>query len=415
MRSTLAWVDFSDEQRDEMMSLIRQFRESDTLDELGLGHIRDAFSNYFFPGTSTLQTRAKYMLFVPWMYLQLEDERVPSHYVVERAREEQLALLDRLRKSDDIDGVIGISAGHSIRQLPSSIYWNGLRSWGLLLFDGSERDYHVVLSAYYRRLKRHQRMDGEARRDERLVRNWRDGIPDPPKGWPKKASIALRREEAQYLQERIVDRHPASLLLRMVDHGTPSLGLDGLWKHPAVTGVPSELKEQIENSRCFSLLLYGADILYNLLLASAHQQRMGVGGDDVNRFLEELSNWADDVSRHKRDLARWYEQHGEMRDWRALRDSNVPAATIQFAREWIELALKDLNPVSLGESADAERLIRRREDKVKGHRARLANPRALERWQAPRSARRLDYRWRTVRRIISDIVTGLSGGGGADA
>jgi len=415
MRSTLAWVDFSDKQRDEMMQLIQHFRESEALDELGLGHVRDGFSNYFFPGTSTLQTRAKYMLFVPWMYRQLEEERVPSHHIAERVRQEQLALLDQLRKGEDTDGVIGISAGHRIKQLPSSIYWSGLRSWGILRFDGSEHDYHAALSAYHQRLKRQQRMDGEARRDERLVRNWRDGIPKPPKGWPEKASIGLRREEAQYLQERIVDRHPTSLLLWMVDHATPSQGLNGLWEHPAVAGVPSELKQQIENSRCFSLLMYGANIVYNLLIARAYQQRLGTGGEDVDRFLQELGEWADDVSQQRHDLARWFEQRGGMRDWRALRDGNVPSTTIQFAREWIDLVLGASTPEYLSESADAERLVRRREDKVKGHRARLANPRALERWRAPGSAGRLDYRWRTVRRIVADIVTGLAGGGGADA
>ena len=34
------------------------------VDEIGIGLIRDAFANYFFPGTSTVQTRAKYFLIV---------------------------------------------------------------------------------------------------------------------------------------------------------------------------------------------------------------------------------------------------------------------------------------------------------------------------------------------------------------
>ena len=37
------------------------------VDELGIGIIRDAFANYFFPGTSTIQTRAKYFLIVPYV------------------------------------------------------------------------------------------------------------------------------------------------------------------------------------------------------------------------------------------------------------------------------------------------------------------------------------------------------------
>jgi len=48
-----------------MMELLASWRESETLDELGVGTIRDAFSDFFFPGTSTIGTRARYMLFSP--------------------------------------------------------------------------------------------------------------------------------------------------------------------------------------------------------------------------------------------------------------------------------------------------------------------------------------------------------------
>ena len=40
----------------------------------------------FFPGTSTIQTRARYFLFVSWVYRELEKKRVPSEKVRDRAR-----------------------------------------------------------------------------------------------------------------------------------------------------------------------------------------------------------------------------------------------------------------------------------------------------------------------------------------
>jgi hypothetical protein len=66
MPSTLAWLDHSEVQRRRMMEVIGLFREKGTVDDLGLGSIRDTFSELLFPGTSTLHTRAKYLLFVPW-------------------------------------------------------------------------------------------------------------------------------------------------------------------------------------------------------------------------------------------------------------------------------------------------------------------------------------------------------------
>ena len=48
------------------------FGEHDTRDELGIGSVRDAFADTLFPGTSTITTRARYFLLVPWTYQRLE-------------------------------------------------------------------------------------------------------------------------------------------------------------------------------------------------------------------------------------------------------------------------------------------------------------------------------------------------------
>ncbi|MDD5747726.1 MAG: DUF6361 family protein [Actinomycetota bacterium] len=75
--STFGWVDFGEHERRQMMEMLDLFRKPETRDEMGLGTIRDSFSDYFFPGTSTIQTRPKYMLLVPWIYRKLEKNRVP--------------------------------------------------------------------------------------------------------------------------------------------------------------------------------------------------------------------------------------------------------------------------------------------------------------------------------------------------
>lgn len=67
----LGWIDFSKEDRQKAFDVINLLSEQGAVDELGIGVIRDAFANYFFPGTSTIQTRAKYFLIVPYM---LNDE-----------------------------------------------------------------------------------------------------------------------------------------------------------------------------------------------------------------------------------------------------------------------------------------------------------------------------------------------------
>ena len=63
------------DQRRRMREVIDLFREHGTLDELGIGSVRDTFGELLFPGLSTVQTRARYFLFIPWVYHRIERER----------------------------------------------------------------------------------------------------------------------------------------------------------------------------------------------------------------------------------------------------------------------------------------------------------------------------------------------------
>ena len=70
----LGWIDFSKSERSKVLSVLDLLQEKGTLDELGIAPIRDGFANIFFPGTSTIQTRAKYFLIVPYALWDLERE-----------------------------------------------------------------------------------------------------------------------------------------------------------------------------------------------------------------------------------------------------------------------------------------------------------------------------------------------------
>ena len=55
-----------------VLSALRQLTEPGAVDELGVGTIRDGFSDILFPGTSTIQTRAKYLFIISYICLELE-------------------------------------------------------------------------------------------------------------------------------------------------------------------------------------------------------------------------------------------------------------------------------------------------------------------------------------------------------
>ena len=63
----IGWVDFSKADREKVFDVLNLLQEPGAVDEIGIGLIRDAFANYFFPGTSTVQTRAKYFLVVSYI------------------------------------------------------------------------------------------------------------------------------------------------------------------------------------------------------------------------------------------------------------------------------------------------------------------------------------------------------------
>ena len=83
---TLTWLDLTASDRDRMRRVLDLFNEQGTLDEMGLGSLRDALSDALFPGTSYIQTRLRYVLFVPWIYQRLEDRRVTAAEVEQAAR-----------------------------------------------------------------------------------------------------------------------------------------------------------------------------------------------------------------------------------------------------------------------------------------------------------------------------------------
>ena len=72
MPASLTWLDLDTAARERSLRMLALFTERESRDELGIGAIRDAIADQLFPGTSTIQTRLRYMLFIPWIYAMLE-------------------------------------------------------------------------------------------------------------------------------------------------------------------------------------------------------------------------------------------------------------------------------------------------------------------------------------------------------
>ena len=83
MASAFGWLDTDSEQRRKMLEVVELFKEEGTVDELGIGSIRDALADSLFPGTSVLHTRLRYVLFIPWLMQLAAARKSPAEMSAE--------------------------------------------------------------------------------------------------------------------------------------------------------------------------------------------------------------------------------------------------------------------------------------------------------------------------------------------
>lgn len=268
MTSSISWLDFDSRAHERSQQLLATLNEPGTRDELGLGNIRDALSDLMFPGTSTIQTRLKYMLLVPWTYAWLESRQVPARAFARRAHQMEVRLIETLSDSGQ-RGIIGSGARGSLKRMPSSIYWAGLRSWGLRLFDGSQTNYYNSIDRIHasrKAMERQRKEHGSAPLD--ATSTWHAFFRNEQ--WLntplKEQTIALSFNEAEFLRDRIYATQPGTYLKWLAELNEPDES-DFPWTQFRAAELPPDITRLVgfeltlkEHSIRFGLelLLHGA-------------------------------------------------------------------------------------------------------------------------------------------------------------
>ena len=224
----LGWIDFSKSERNKVLSVLDLLQESGTLDELGIAPIRDGFSNIFFPGTSTIQTRAKYFLIVPYAMRDLEREGVLKPGALQKKLDSiertcGKILLDRNREEKGLIGGTSLKRGRWVKRPPSEIYWSGLRQYRIFSFPNWTMTEY--LRAMYGQKKQKSEMkELRSRQESERQSDWDDrdagnagsisfwNIPTYEKNWQDNLQMELTQEEAVFLKGQIVTSHPDSML-----------------------------------------------------------------------------------------------------------------------------------------------------------------------------------------------------------
>lgn len=222
----LGWIDFSKTERDKIVSVLDLLSEQGVLDELGVASIRDGFANLFFPGTTTIQTRAKYFLMVPYIFKSLELSSTKDFFKLKRNLRdlERNCAVSLLEKNPDEHGVIGrrsIRQRKWVQRPPSSIYWAGLKAYRIFQSDISIDQY--INSICSRKALRDgisktgnsnddsdEGQDDKGAGDIQGFNYWK--IPYYHGNWFDELEMDLTKEEGEFLKQQIIASSPNSML-----------------------------------------------------------------------------------------------------------------------------------------------------------------------------------------------------------
>ncbi len=397
----IGWIDLGSRDKNKILSVLSLLYAAEAVDELGIGVIRDGFADVLFPGTSTVQTRAKYFLIVPFILMELERERnLTPRALLDRLAKEEIALISQLKKGN-AEGVIGGRSGERLQKKPSSIYWNGLYTYGI--FRSTVRlsldEYaHAVctLNRTKARITSAVHADRGEDTDDTGISSgiigtfWR--APIPPPDWRERVTVELTKDEAQFLRDKIISsEHSKNSLLASIlrSNSYEVKDYDDISLIKRMVNLPDDIRSDYEMAVRFSEFIYGANIRYNIILSNGENE-------DAN---EAWNEW------YERVTAGFIQNYNVSEPFVRLSVSGRNRARIYpFVKQWKQVVID-------GDVTAMDDLIIKREIQLKGkERAKLKNS-GVYRWKEGvwLGGGKLQYRFRNARRLIADIYNGLEG------
>lgn len=396
MSAGFGWIDFSNEQRDRVFSVVELLSTGGTVDELGIGSVRDSIADWLFPGVSTIQTRPKYFIiltdiFLGYLQRYQKGENLTELSAYLKTEEHRIMhLLAKNHSYKDGDGVIGVTVAQTSGELArkaSSVYWNGLRVHNLINTELSSTEY--LLQNDLSKLKQ----DGDEMDDKLLIEE-HFAIRAPLFSAIKEdMRMELSEEEADYLRDQFKDvssslKQKHNLLSQLfTEERAEVIANSNNFQEMANqliadNSIHSDTRQILKIALLFDFVMHGAHIRYNIQL---HKRSGELNFDDKwNDWLRELNVKREDVQ----DL-----------DFEFIFSAVSPrtaSETQRFMRIWKEEVLKENLDIEF-----LDKLVYNQEIKKKGAKAKLASVNGeFTNWVGIQS---LQYRFNIVKNIVKDI------------
>lgn len=388
----LGWVDFSDNDRKKVLEVIHLLSEKGAVDELGFGIIRDGFADYFFPGTSTVQTRAKYYFLVPYILKEAVNENRPDKYLDITEKNVAIEMFNKNMK-DGLIGADSIASGKWVVRAPSDIYWNGIKKLGIFKQDISINQYFQE-NEKLKRLKKNNSGNTSSKEEgehddadagsEGNTSFW--NLPTYKDNWKENIDLSLTSREASFLRKRILGLKTKSgnqtLYSYILEH---DIQLDNYESFESLaesvkTSVNSEISEMLDLANKFNYLSMIAKCRYNILISDGLN-------DEAVQLWEEYKNKLDKIACVDVD--------------KIFYTLNLHNQKLKSFLNRLQTLLKENN------IEEIDKLIVAREKSLKGsERAKLLHPEKFDKEAFQDyfvGSAFLDYRMNSARRILNDI------------
>lgn len=349
--SSLGWIDFSDNDRQKVLKVIELLKGEGTVDELGIGVIRNSLSDAMFPGITTIMTRAKYYFIVPRIlhdFITEKPAKISAKQYLSRKENEimnQLAVKYNYSEDEKIMGIsiakrnkdLPTNKWEELRYKPSVIYWSALRRY---LFYNGELSLSNLLDLIDRKSKPDSAYtyiptEGETSNDKDAEASESYfSLPDHPKDWQKSLAINLTPIEADFLKHRIMDEYGDSLLAKILSTKAAtkdflkSDSYEDMCDMPFVNQLPAANQNILFTAKGFWQILYGAHIRFNVLL---HKKTQG-----NKAYLKEVEvywkDWVNDMKQFN------WSSFNRTLMWSMTKESSkVKGHTETFVNNWIDL------------------------------------------------------------------------------
>ena len=397
-------VNFNTEEKKRVAKMMQLLQESEAIEELGIGRVRDHFSNTLFPGTSTLQHHAKYFVVMPSLYYhtafksrKFQNLAEVSRYIKEAEVQitRQMAKWDNNQINTTETGITGINTlkdalndyNKYVKYDPAYIYGSGLARYGIIPDTGVERLILELNKKHFAdphnkgALKSEDTTEdaGDLTGDKQVIKTCGESY-DFFNG--KTMSLALTEKEASFMKDRIHSSCDGTMLAYLIDSKYELPERIGYFE---IEELLSELDPRVVNvykkSVLFSKLMHLIDWRFNY------------------SYFDSFGN-TDEAEVCKDEYEKLLVEYKEV-----ILNEGTFKALFDYTRS-IDMMLTEFceacyKAIIGGEPTRVDQLVKAREHTVKRERSKIGN--SAYKNQGRGKPLPNTFRWETVRTMVNEI------------